>query len=275
VAERTRQMAETDKAEQVAQEQYIRQVLAKPEGSAEADGKSAAGTARDAPSPRQDDTGKRAQVLNELLADQDFNRLGNLLAKQMVEKEQYLKLLLAQYAEQRLSETTATKDRFKRDFDLLDDLKAQGKIADAPYREARKKLAVQEANAARDLELTLERAHKEEEAQLRQEMDARHSEEQVALQRAQAETNFKLRTELLGEREAAEEQNLDKKALEKFAAVKRQEQEKRQRQTEAGRRAIAQQIDQQLQDKIGDHEELLRRRKEAAAAAHGAAAELY
>jgi len=38
-------------------------------------------------------------MLNEYLAEADFERFGNLLAKQLVDKEQYLKLLLAKYAD--------------------------------------------------------------------------------------------------------------------------------------------------------------------------------
>lgn len=94
------------------------------------------------------------------------------------------------------------------------------------------------------------------------------------MQRTQAEAHAKLRRKLLGEQEAAEEQSLDAKALEKFTAVKKQEQEKRQRTTEAERRNIARQIDQQLQDQIKDHEELLHRKREAQAAAQHEAAEI-
>lgn len=143
----------------------------------------------------------------------------------------------------------------------------RGKVDEAAHRECRKKLAVSEANSLRELGLSLDRAHKEEETKLKQDLDARHTDEQVALQKAQAEANFRLRKELLGEQEAAEEQALDNKALNKFTAVKRQEQEKRQRANETQRRTIAQSIDAQLQDKISDHEELLRRKREAQSAA--------
>jgi len=88
------------------------------------------------------------------------------------------------------------------------------------------------------------------------------------------EANFLLRKELLGEKEAAEEQALDQKSLDKFETVKRQEQEKRQRATEGQRRAIVNQIDAQLQDKISDHEELLKRKREAQALAQSEAAEI-
>ena len=40
-----------------------------------------------------------------------------------------------------------------------------------------------EANGLRELELGLEKAHKEEESELRQRLDKEHIEEQIALQR--------------------------------------------------------------------------------------------
>lgn len=160
-------------------------------------------------------------MLNEYLADADFERFGNLLAKQLVEKEQYLKLLLSKYADQRLAESEHAKDRFRHEYGLLDNLKEEAKLDEAAHREGRKKLAVSEANTLRELGLGLDKAHKEEEAQLRQRLDKKHIDEQVALQRTQAETHARLRKELLGEQEAAEEQSLDAKALDKFAAVKK------------------------------------------------------
>lgn len=56
--------------------------------------------------------------------------------------------------------------------------------------------------------------------------------------------------------------------------MKKQEQEKRQRATEAERRTVARQIELQLQDQIKDHEELLHRKREAQAAIQSEAAEI-
>jgi len=185
-----------------------------------------------------------------------------------------LKLLLQKYADQRLAETEHLKGKFRNDFSLLDKLKEEGQLEEAGHREARKAVAVGEANAVRDLGLAIGRTHKEEEAQLRQDLDKKHIEEQVAFKKAQVELHSRLKSEFLGAEEAAEERRLDLKALEAFAATKKLEQEKRQRATEAEKRSVVRAIDQQLEDKIKDHEELLKRRREAHAAAQGDAAEL-
>jgi len=120
-----------------------------------------------------------------------------------------------------LIETEHVKDQFRRDLEALDQLKGAGKLDEAGLREARKKIAVDEANVLRDLGLAVDKAHKEEEAQLRQQLDKKHAEEQVAFRQGQVEAHAKLRRELLGAQDAAEEQGFDRKAAEKFAAVKR------------------------------------------------------
>lgn len=236
--ERTKQMQLADLAEAQASEKFIREVFKSSAGDDQAE------ALIDEPqSTRAAAQAKRAQVLNEHLADQDFERLGNLLAKQMIEKEQHLKLLLGKYADQKLAETGHVKGRFRSEYALLEDLRERNQIEEASARDCRKKLAVEEANLIREVGLGLDKAYKEEEAALKADMDKRHTEEQIALQQAQVEANYKLRKELLGEQEAAEEKSLDTKALEKFYAVKQQEQEKRQRQNEQQRRAIQKQIE--------------------------------
>ena len=112
---RAKQIQLADQAEAQASEDFIREVF-----------KSSA--ANDLPASQADEPkaaraaarAKRAQVLNEHLADQDLERLGNLLTKQMIEKEQSLKLLLSKYADQKLAETTHVKERFRSEGKLLD-----------------------------------------------------------------------------------------------------------------------------------------------------------
>ena len=244
VAERARQMEAADQAEATANEKFLTEIFKQEEVDPEAEAAIASeshGSSKGFLNKQQkvkEQKEKKAQVLNEYLADADFERFGNLLAKQLVEKEQYLKLLLSKYADQRLAESEHAKARFRHEYGLLDNLKEEAKLDETAHREGRKKLAVSEANTLRELGLGLDKAHKEEEAQLRQRLDKKHIDEQVALQRTQAETHARLRKELLGEQEAAEEQSLDAKALEKFTALKKQEQERRQRTTEVERRNI-------------------------------------
>ena len=118
-------------------------------------------------------------------------------------------------------ETEHVKNQFRGDLEALDQLKGAGKLDEAGVRDGRKKVAVNEANVLRDLGLALDKAHKDEEAQLRQQLDKKHAEEQVAFRQGQVEAHAKLRRELLGEQEAAEEEGLDRKSAEKFAAMKR------------------------------------------------------
>jgi hypothetical protein len=120
-----------------------------------------------------------------------------------------------------LVETEHVKGQLRRDLGALDELKEAGRLDDSGLREGRKKIAVSEANILRDLGLALDKAHKEEEASLRQQLDKDHAEEQVAFRQGQVEAQAKLRRELLGDQEAAEEQSLDRKVAEQFAVVKR------------------------------------------------------
>lgn len=107
-------MEATDKAEAAAHEKFVEDIF-KEAGTGGEDGKlassSAAGASHGSSKGFQNKQKKekKAQMLNEYLAEADFERFGNLLAKQLVEKEQYLKLLLAKYADQRLVETEHVK----------------------------------------------------------------------------------------------------------------------------------------------------------------------
>jgi hypothetical protein len=76
-----------------------------------------------------------------------------------------------------LAETEHVKGKFRNDVALLDKLKDDGSLEEAGHREAAKAVAVREANALRDLGLAIGKAHKEEEAALRQELDKKHVDE--------------------------------------------------------------------------------------------------
>ena len=92
------------------------------------------------------------------MADSDFERFGNMLAKQFMEKEQRLKLLLKKYSDQRLAETENLKACLMAEYMALDHLPDEDQ-----KREATHKLQVREANLLRELQLSLDKAHKEEE----------------------------------------------------------------------------------------------------------------
>lgn len=189
-----------------------------------------------------------------------------MLAKQFVEKDGNLKLLLQKYADDRLAETEAIKDKFRKDMAVLDDLKKDGKLADATHREQAKKLAVDEANLINDMMVNFERAHKDEEAALRAVFDKKHLDEQIAFRKAQHAKNHKVKKDLFGDEMAEEEKKIDQKSLENFLALKKAEQEKRARQLEQEKRQVRKDLDKRLNDRIADHEDLLRKKREQAAA---------
>lgn len=100
-------------------------------------------------------------------------------------------------------------------------------VDEAAFREGKKQLAVSEANAIRDLGLTLDIGFKEEEARTRKELDQRHTDEQIKLREEQLAAQNIIRKDILGEQAAKDEQDIDLKFSEHFAAVKKQELEKK------------------------------------------------
>ena len=122
--------------------------------------------------------------------------------------------------------------------------------------------------------LNFDKAHKEEEAALRQIFDKKHIDEQIAFRRARMEKNHKLKKDLFGDEVADEERKTDQKALDNFLAVKKAEQEKRQKATEAEKRQLAKDFSKKLDDKIADHEDLLKRKRDAALEAANKASDI-
>jgi hypothetical protein len=187
--EKVKQLKEQDKAEEETTEQYVKDLLGaavqenneklerklKEEALAD-DGQSEPSVGRQ-PSLRRkattaDEAKKRKErfmnLLNEKMADADTERYANLLAKQYVEKDGNMKLLLQKVADDRLAETENVKEKFKKDREMLDELKDQGVIEVDTHKEKSKQMQVDEANAVRDMMLAFEKAHKEQEAAVRQ-----------------------------------------------------------------------------------------------------------
>jgi hypothetical protein len=103
VVEKIKQMEQQDEAEAAAGEEYVRAVFQEaaeePAEAGDARPGSRGSQADGKASRKKQMKERRAQLLNECLADTEFERFGNLLAKQFIEKEQYLKLLLQKYAD--------------------------------------------------------------------------------------------------------------------------------------------------------------------------------
>lgn len=179
---------------------------------------------------------KFMEILNEKMADNDQEGYANLLAKQFIEKDGNMKLLLQKYSDQKLNELDAIKLKFRRDKKALEDLKDDGKIDEETYKDRLNKMNVDEANMARDLMLNMEKAHKDEEAAIRDIFNKKHTEEQIALRKKQREAAKKLRQEMFTEKEAQEEEKVDENALAKFEAAKKADMEKRQRSNDIEKR---------------------------------------
>ena len=103
-------------------------------------------------------------------------------------------------------------------------MKEDGKLDEPGHRDGCKTVAVEEANVLRDLGLSIDKAQKDEESQLRQDLDKKHADEQIAFKHGQFENHARLRAELLGDAEAAEERKLDAKATKHFTDLKKAEQ---------------------------------------------------
>lgn len=117
-----------------------------------------------------------------------------------------------------------------------------------------------------EMMVNFERAHKDDEAALRGVFDKKHLDEQIAFRKAQHEKNHEIKKDLFGDEMAEEEKKIDQKSLESFLALKKAEQEKRARQLENEKRQVRKDLDKRLNDKVADHEDLLRKKREQAAA---------
>ena len=85
-----------------------------------------------------------------------------------------MKALINKYLDERQNEMSAIRGNFKIDTEKLDDLKQQGKLDPATYEDIMKTLKLKEENMVRQTELALEKNQKNEDAQLRSELEKKH-----------------------------------------------------------------------------------------------------
>jgi len=124
------------------------------------------------------------------------------------------------------------KEAFGLEYQKLD--KMEEHLTEEQFSDAKKKLMLYEENLLREAELKLGNAHKTEEAALRKELEKKHAAEQVAFRKEMADKQGKLRTQLIGDSDIADQENeQDRKALEKYEAQKKVEQDRRLRAIEA------------------------------------------
>jgi len=163
----------------------------------------------------------------------------------------------------RLAETAAIKANFKLDMDKLDQLKEAGELDDDSYQQNKKALIMKEAEMIRELELNMEKSQKDEDATLRSELEKKHLNEQVEFRKAMAEQQASLRRSLIGDAKmVGEDTAADQKALEKYEAQKKLEEEKRLHNIKLKKKTVAGQLDAELSNKYGDYDDLLRRKRE-------------
>jgi hypothetical protein len=168
---------------------------------------------------------------------------------------------MQKYADQQLAEVNHIKADFKIDRDRLNELSSEMKPEE--HREALQKLQLNEENLIREVELKIQRAHKDEEAVLRGDLERKFSKEQVEFRTNMANEQSKLRKELIGDSDLVNtEQDADKKALEKYERQKKTEQERRLRNIELQKKTLQNNFEQDLKNRYESFEELKKRQRE-------------
>lgn len=117
------------------------------------------------------------ELLNEYMSDQFMERFSDLLSKQYTEKEQMLKAILQKYTDMRMAEEAGIKAQFKIDYENLEMIKDRLDLND--YTEQLKMLRLNESNLTRTASLTIEKTHKDEESQLRKELEKKQNSQQL------------------------------------------------------------------------------------------------
>ena len=82
-------------------------------------------------------------------------------------------------------------------------------VPEETYNATIKTLKLNEENLLREIDLRLSAAHKDEEATLRKDLEAKHAGEQVEIRKAHVVSQAKLRKELLGSGLANQESSAD------------------------------------------------------------------
>jgi len=95
----------------------------------------------------------------------------------------------------------------------------------AQYAEAKKSLKMKEENSLRNIEWSLNKVQQEEESKLKEDLQKKHTEEQIELRRQQ----FEMRSRVKEAASIGEDSEAEKKALKQFEEGKRKENERKMR----------------------------------------------
>ena len=206
---------------------------------------------------------KIKQLFETMFSEVEMTDFTNQLVKHFAEKEIMLKRLLARYVDLKRMEKASIKKQYADRLKELDE--KQDKLGDEEYDRLRKELLFNEENALRELDLNMDRLHKEEEAALMQTLEKRNAKESIQLRNDLLEEKIKAYNELFRNQNRKghdEEIKIYKKALFTFKAKKEKELERRLRAIEFAKQKVLNDIEREIQNKIKDYEELLRRRSE-------------
>lgn len=206
---------------------------------------------------------KIKQLFESMFGEVEMTDFTNQLVKHFAEKEIMLKRLLARYADLKRMEKASIKRHYA---DKMKDLEEkQDELGEDEYERIRRDLAFKEGNSLRELDLNLDKLHKEEEAALMQSLEKKNAKEAIQLKNDLLEEKIKAYNTLFKNqnRKAQDEEiRIYKKALWNFKAKKEKELERRLRAIEFAKQKVLHEIEREIQNKIKDYEELLRRRSE-------------
>lgn len=128
-------------------------------------------------------------------------------------------------------------------------------------------MKLNEQNLLRQTDLIIQRLHAEEEARVRKELDKKHMKEQVELRQTLSISQAKLRMQLIGDSNLGQaEQELERRALERFQQLKHTEGERRVRAIELQKKTVANEVDAELRQNYTDYDDMIRRKREESSA---------
>lgn len=165
-----------------------------------------------------------------------------MLTRQYVEKDALLKFVMRKYLQLGVIEATSIKEHFRVDVESLVEMKAQ--MGDDLYQQVLKQLKLDEENLLKRTDLQMQTAYAEEEARVRKELDKKHMQEQIELKINISTRQAQMRLEIIGQSMLNDtEQDLERKAFERFQVLKQQEQDRRIRATELQKKTLTAQVD--------------------------------
>jgi len=95
-----------------------------------------------------------------------------MLTKQYMESDALLKLTMRKYLEEGVAEATSIKEHFKIDNESLAELKPH--MSEEMFNTQLKRLKLNEENLLKKTDLGIQKAHADEEARIRKEIDKKH-----------------------------------------------------------------------------------------------------